>query len=156
MSKLNVSYRSAREVETYRAQHRIGVMGDAPRPITRFDEANLPDYVMDNIRLVPLVYSVCTKVDRQQSFWFCRGTISAIENQGASRARLHFPWRSCSKDAHKIIYTQIIILLQDFNEFKAFPNAKFYYILDNKVSMNPHPFKHKVGLLLWVEKIWSG
>lgn len=44
-----INARSVREIETYRSQHRIGVIGDAPRPITRFDEANLPDYVMDNI-----------------------------------------------------------------------------------------------------------
>ncbi|XP_044749664.1 ATP-dependent RNA helicase p62-like isoform X2 [Coccinella septempunctata] len=45
-----VKKRSPYEVEQYRQSKEITIDGDAPSPIQNFDEANFPDYVMEQIK----------------------------------------------------------------------------------------------------------
>lgn len=45
-----VSQRSSLEIDAYRAEHSITIRGRAPNPIMNFDEVNMPDYVMNEIR----------------------------------------------------------------------------------------------------------
>ena len=53
----NLVTKSMHEVEQYRASKEITVRGrDVPFPITSFDEANFPDYVMTELRYVHLFF----------------------------------------------------------------------------------------------------
>lgn len=45
-----VSQRSKLELDAYRAEHSITIRGRAPNPILNFNEVNMPDYVMNEIR----------------------------------------------------------------------------------------------------------
>jgi len=45
-----VAKRSADEVEDYRREHGITIRGKAPPPIMNFDEVNIPDYVLNEIK----------------------------------------------------------------------------------------------------------
>lgn len=45
-----VSQRSTFELDAFRAEHAITIRGRAPNPIVNFDEINMPDYVMNEIR----------------------------------------------------------------------------------------------------------
>lgn len=45
-----VTQRSQYELEAFRAEHAITIRGRAPNPIINFDEINMPDYVMNEIR----------------------------------------------------------------------------------------------------------
>lgn len=45
-----VSQRSSFELDAFRAEHAITIRGHAPNPIVNFDEINMPDYVMNEIR----------------------------------------------------------------------------------------------------------
>ncbi|XP_057657012.1 ATP-dependent RNA helicase p62-like [Diorhabda carinulata] len=47
---LDVANRSPHEIQQYRKSKEITVDKNAPRPIQHFNEANFPDYVMDEIR----------------------------------------------------------------------------------------------------------
>lgn len=45
-----VTQRTQYELEAFRAEHAITIRGRAPNPIINFDEINMPDYVMNEIR----------------------------------------------------------------------------------------------------------
>lgn len=45
-----VQQRSPLELDAFRAEHSITIQGRAPNPIINFDEINMPDYVMNEIR----------------------------------------------------------------------------------------------------------
>lgn len=45
-----VQQRSQYELDAFRAEHNITIRGRAPNPIINFDEINMPDYVMNEIR----------------------------------------------------------------------------------------------------------
>lgn len=45
-----VSQRSKLEIDAFRAEHSITIRGRAPNPIIHFEEVNMPDYVMNEIR----------------------------------------------------------------------------------------------------------
>lgn len=45
-----VQQRTPYEIEAFRAEHAITIRGRAPNPIINFDEINMPDYVMNEIR----------------------------------------------------------------------------------------------------------
>lgn len=45
-----VSQRTPYEMEAFRTEHAITIRGRAPNPIINFDEINMPDYVMNEIR----------------------------------------------------------------------------------------------------------
>lgn len=45
-----VEERSQFEVDAFRTEHAITIRGKAPNPIMNFDEINMPDYVMNEIR----------------------------------------------------------------------------------------------------------
>lgn len=45
-----VQQRSPLEIDAFRTEHSITIRGRAPNPIINFDEINMPDYVMNEIR----------------------------------------------------------------------------------------------------------
>lgn len=45
-----VTQRSQFDVDAFRTEHQITIVGRAPNPIINFDEINMPDYVMNEIR----------------------------------------------------------------------------------------------------------
>lgn len=45
-----VQQRSPLDIDAFRAEHSITIQGRAPNPIINFDEINMPDYVMNEIR----------------------------------------------------------------------------------------------------------